>query len=99
MSDRISTKLFLGGLLTTELKFQLDRNPEWTQQQTYHPNHFKLIQHNQKEYLGIYLSPPPYPLNDLKESVETLKNDLQKFCPKFSLDNWTVTIIPQVFVL
>lgn len=91
VDSRISTRFFLGGAISKELRYQLDRRNGWE-------TNFQTLKHQGEEYIGLYIDPPPVPVSKITEAIQTLKNELQPFCPKISLDSWEITIIPQVFV-
>lgn len=99
--SRLMVKLFVGYMLTAEIKMLLNQSNEWKQaslvknssRENLVETHFQ-----EKDYIGRYLEYKMLTIKDLKEEASFAKLTLQRYCPDLNVDTLKICIFPQVFV-
>jgi len=93
----IQAKIFLGYLLKSDLKLHLAQSSEWQRAQSLNENILLEVNHEEKDYLGVWLdSPISYEL--IKKTEDKVRSQLQLYCPKFKLDTLPQYFFSQIFV-
>lgn len=101
MASQITTRLFLGVLVTAELKMHMAQSNAWRDAAFSaggggHP--LSVVRFQRKEYLGHYLATDEVSLGDLEEASSAICALLEKLFPDFDVDKCTPALFPQVFV-
>ncbi len=97
--DRLLVKVFIGLLLNSELRIQLNKSISWKQEQIgSSENSLKEIRFNSKEYLGYYISQELIQIELLKKLECDIRKNINTFCPYFPIDRIPVHIFPQIFI-
>ena len=97
--NRIDVKLFIGCLLTSEIRLYLLQNIAWKQAKIDPSNHPLLeIQHEGKEYLGMYLPSRSASLKELKKIEEETLAAISSFCPQLNQGPVKLYVFPQLFI-
>lgn len=97
--DRITTKLFIGLLITSEVKMHLQNSPFWRNAKAM-PNEEHLIEvrHRGKNYIGCYLKEEGIQLKDLKKMEIMVTTKIGAYLPQLSLSNDDCVVFPQLFI-
>lgn len=98
LSTRITTKLFAGFLLNSELRMHLAQSKNYKQDKIGSKQDLQEIHFQEKDYFGIYLEKNIISYKTLKTLEEALRKKLEFYCPAFNIDHATFFILPQVFV-
>ena len=96
----ITTKLFVGLLLTHELKLELNRSKKWKESITEAHSLIKtpmIVSHKQKEYFGIYVE-QTITTKELRADILTYTNSFKTFLPETPIDHLKFVIFPQLFI-
>jgi hypothetical protein len=98
-NDHIAIKMFLGCLITPEIRMHLHNSPSWKQSSiAISSTHLKEIHFQEKDYFGHFLAQSQISLNALKESQKELLTHLQQHCPDLCTDSVKMVVFPQVFL-
>lgn len=102
ISAGITVKMFVGGLLTAEIKMHLDKSQEWKQisiiPKELREAQIQQIHFQNKDYLGYFLTDDSIAINELQNVKSAIYSFLKKTCPKFQIDTFKVYVFPQVFI-
>ncbi len=101
LSNNICTKIFLGVLITPDIRTLLNESVSWSNAKTMqaHGNaSIKEIHHKDKDYIGIFLSEAPSTLEDIKIQSVGIMKELQGYCPYLSVDTLKIKLFPQIFL-
>ncbi|MDP1879407.1 MAG: hypothetical protein Q8K60_00540 [Parachlamydiaceae bacterium] len=93
----IEVKIFLGFLVTSEIKANLKYSSSWKQAILDTTCELKDIEKNQRHYIGKFI-PQELTLKELKNEEEIIKKNLQLYCPKINLDQHRCYFFSQLFI-
>lgn len=93
----IEVKIFLGILVTSEIKAHLKYSRPWKQAVLDSSCELKDIEKNQHHYIGKFI-PQALSLKELKFEEEIIKKNLQFYCAKINLDQHRCYIFSQLFL-
>jgi len=93
----IEKRIFIGYLLSKELKIHLNQNGHWKEAKLSGEFSLKETTWQDKEYIGSF-APAEYPYNQLKEKEEEVRTQLQIYCPKLNLDKQSIYLFSQLFL-
>lgn len=101
IESKVIVKLFIGTLLTREIKTLLQGSPSWKQvsigQQD--PVSSLILTHYQNhEYLGRFLERDPIALNEVRNDENLIRSTLSKHCPSLNPSAISIVIFPQILV-
>lgn len=97
----IQTKIFVGCLLTPDLKLHLTQSQSWKQAAIGRlPESEDLIETHfqEKDYLGIFIPHDKPTVLDLKKVEVLVKDKFFSYCPELGNPPLKIYIFPQVFV-
>lgn len=98
IEERITIKLFIGCLLTPEIKLFLEQSKLWQQQRIGKNAPLTTIHFKNKEYIGTFISQKQPSLAELQKQETTIKTLLAEYCPEFNTDTINTKIFSQVFL-
>jgi hypothetical protein len=98
LSNRITTKLFAGYLVTSELKMHLAQSKTYKQAKINAEPDLVESHYHDKDYLGLYLPQSQIPFSELKNIETEISKKVEHYCPQFNTEQANLFIIPQVFV-
>lgn len=98
ITTRVTTKLFAGFLLNSELRMHLNQSKTYKQDKIGSNEDLKEIHYQDKDYFGIYLDKNLIHLPELKSVEATLTKKLEFYCPSFNNEHTTFFVLPQVFI-
>lgn len=97
--NKVSTRLFVGCLITSEIRMHLTQSIQWKHAMLATNNEtIQEIHYQNKEYLGLYLAFTQTTLEELKKNQDQIRTQLKIFCPNLETENVSICIFPQVFV-
>lgn len=89
-------RIFMGFLHEKDLKIHLIQSELWKEAKI-SEEIFVQTNWQNKEYLGIFI-PSSSTYLQLKSQEQSLKTQLQKFCPKLNVENYPIYLFSQVFI-
>lgn len=96
-SDRLSTKLFAGFPLNSEIRMHLNQSIHW-KHATLLTQGLQEIHYRGKEYLGHYLTTNKLTIKELELIQSSAKKQLNAYCPSLETENIVICIFPQVLI-
>ena len=93
----MNVKLFVGTVLTREIRMLLNESHEWKQDQFISKKLVEVHLHD-KNYIGHYSQDQQLSLTKLKEEKDTICKELALYCPEYDLDSFKFYIFPQIFI-
>jgi hypothetical protein len=99
MEKNVQTRIFIGCLVTSEVRMHLKSSHPWQLAQI-DPQSSPLIEthyHNQT-YVGRFLGHPFVSLQELKQHQEEVIAHLAEFCPALTSAPLKIQIFPQTFI-
>lgn len=97
-TNHITTKIFLGCVLTSEIKFHLQNSHAWKLAKIENPDILTTTPFQGKEYIGLSLPHPQLTLAEIRPYEASIRQNLSTFCPKLQFDNVNIHIFPQLLV-
>lgn len=100
-NEKISIRLFVGCLITSELRMHLNQSIEWKHLNIINNKDLKTlteVPYKSKNYLGIYTDKLEMMLSDLKNTQASVEQLLKKICPQYPIENAGFVIFSQVFI-
>ncbi len=94
----VSTKLFVGFLLNSELRMHLNQSKTYKQEKIGSQSDFIEIHYQDKDYFGHFLDKSLITLKELKKMDSEMRKKLELYCPAFDTDHATFVVLTQVFV-
>jgi len=98
ITERVSSKIFAGFLLNSELRMHLNQSKNYKQDKIGSKQGLQEVHYQEKDYFGIYLDKNLISYNELKNLEDTLQKKLEFYCPAFNNEHTTFFVLPQVFV-
>lgn len=95
--SNVTAKIFIGCPLTAEIKMHLSKSSAW-KQASIDKTGLTLVNFQEKEYLGFYLSEDKLTLDEFNHFEKEIKKHLQTYCPEISPDLFKVLTFPQLFI-
>ncbi len=90
-------KLFMGVLLTPDLKLLLQKSFEWKKHQIIAgPDTLRVIPYDHKEYLGIYFDGDNIPWDEIASKSEKIRDSLEIFFPDLRTDKLKIILFNQM---
>lgn len=96
-----STKLFIGFLVTSELRMHLNNSQAWKNAQVTpdHANHELFeVHYAEQDYIGCYLTQEKLTLTTLAELEKQMTEKLTVYCPKLDYSRFKCYIFSQFFI-
>lgn len=100
-ANQVTLRLFIGCLLTSEIKMHLNQSNQWKHlviSPTKSENDLVEVHYRGKDYLGSYLPRDTLSIDDLKKIEKPIKQSLKAYCPGLEVENLKLQIFAQVFV-
>lgn len=101
LKTQITTRLFVGCVITSELKMHLNKSIKWKHTNilaSKSPTDLRGIHHAGKDYIGLYSDQDKYTVAELKKLLDTIKQQLKIYCPEIDIEKVKSTVFPQVFI-
>ncbi|MEI8125974.1 MAG: hypothetical protein WCG42_09475 [Parachlamydiaceae bacterium] len=98
MASKVSIKIFLGCLITSEINMHLTYSINWKLAKIEPSNEMQLVNYQGKEYIGCFLETSSCTMAICKKMESMVKQRLHDYCPEFETENLNVTVFPQVFI-
>lgn len=95
--SQVSVKLFVGCLITSEIRMHLKKSHAW-KEATIESRALAETTFHKKKYLGRFLSQEPVSLHDLRIFVQDMKQILHAYCHELPMDTFTFFTFSQVFI-
>ncbi len=94
----VQVKIFIGYLLTSELKMYLSQNPTWRLSYQANEKELGMTKHKGKEYIGLYLNKSEVPLPEVKAAKEAFKSKIRALSQSIDVDQYPVYHFPVAFI-
>lgn len=97
---KVTVRLFVGLLLTSEMKMFLHQSTQWRNVSLRQKNteEIKEVHYSGKDYIGLYLPHEKVTLEELPSVEQMIKQRLEQYCPDYDIQNARVFVFAQVFV-
>lgn len=89
-------KIFLGCLLTSELKAHLNKSLAWKKEQPF--SLLKLIHHQNQDYFGYFLEQSEFSFEDIAHKEAEFYQLLAIYCPKIIAEKVKVLLFTELFL-
>lgn len=98
-SNHILAKLFVGFLISSEVKMHLNDSSSWQNAKAI-PSDETLVEirHQGNDYIGFYLKDTIIQLLQLKEYEEKAEKTLKSYCPQLPAKAYRFVIFSQLFI-
>lgn len=100
-AERVQTRLFVGLLLTSEVRMHLNQSEQWKQEQVVRNESGETLQslrYQDKEYIGSMLTTALLPLEELRTLEDSVRLVLNRYCPELQTDKMKIFVFPQLFL-
>lgn len=92
-------RLFVGCVITAELRLQLDQSPVWKQARVAKSSQDLVETHfHEKDYIGLLIDKDNANLNELPPIESKILQALNNYCPDFASEKIKVLVFSQVFI-
>lgn len=100
IKNRIEFRLFVGCVITSELKMLLNQSCLWKQAKITQSikDDLQEVHFNQKDYIGFFLVEDQVPLSALKQIEIKILQTLKSYCPQISSEKIRIRVFSQVFI-
>ncbi|KIC74290.1 hypothetical protein DB42_BH00240 [Neochlamydia sp. EPS4] len=100
LKDGVNLKIFIGCLITSELRMHLNQSLLWKQNKIAPELNSALreIHFQDKDYIGIYPTTDKISLMALKEIEKEILQLLTTYCPLLPTEKIKILIFSQVFI-
>lgn len=98
LTTRVTTKLFVGFQLNSELRMHLNQSKTYKQDKIGSKQDLNEVHYQDKDYFGIYLDKNLINFSELKQLERVLVKKLEFYCPNFNNEHTIFFVLPQVFV-
>ncbi|MBS4165906.1 Uncharacterized protein NEOC65_000981 [Neochlamydia sp. AcF65] len=100
LKDGVNLKIFIGCLITSELRMHLNQSLLWKQNKIVPALNSALreIHFKDKDYIGIYSTTDKISLMDLKKIEKEILQLLATYCPLLLTEKIQTLIFSQVFI-
>lgn len=93
----MQARLFMGILVSSELRLFLDQSVQWKEDVELNSSALQQLNYNKSAYIGFYI-PSLLPLMEVYEKEKQLKNQLQVYCSKINLETLNCKIFSQILI-
>lgn len=100
-SNKISSKIFVGCKITSELRIHLNNSILWKQKQTLpkkNDSDLREVHRKDQSYIGVFLSTQNPSLESLKKTKKILFEKIRKLSSELDMDLLKAIVFPQVFL-
>jgi hypothetical protein len=100
VENKVKLRIFIGCIITAELRLQLNTSPLWKQVKIAPAGENELVitHFNQKEFIGFFLSQDHISLPELKGIETKILQTLMAYCPHFASEKIRILVFSQVFI-
>lgn len=100
LENKVRFKLFLGCVITAELRMHLQQSLLWKQAKIGLHDQEDLIEthFNHKDYIGFYHPQDKVSFPNLKEIENHILEKLKSYCPHFPSEKIRILVFSQVFI-
>lgn len=101
IDSRISVRLFIGCLATSEIKLLLDKSHRWKEANIMRQGGAKnltLLPHEGKDFLGLFAEESELSLSEIEDLGKLIRREFQDYCPSYDTDKIKIVLFPQVFI-
>lgn len=102
VKEGIAFKLFVGFLVTSELRMHLKLSEKWKEHvivQKYAPEDLQLVHFEEKDYFGYYQDPAYLQIRDVEKVELKIRDSLMELVPKYQPDSLMLYLFVQSFIL
>jgi hypothetical protein len=100
-TPNITTQLFIGYLINSELRVHLNSSELWQQNQSFSSDPevpLKKVHHEENDYIGIFTESDSPHLPEINQYKEIVFHGVSKLCPEIKVDRLKMVTFPQVFL-
>lgn len=99
--QRVQVKLFVGLLVSSEVRMHLNHSELWKQDQVVKSEdgrEMQVLRYQEKEYVGIMLNDRQLSLEALRTWEGEVRDALARYCPELGTEAMKVYVFPQLFL-
>lgn len=99
--DKVFAKLFIGVLVTSEVKMYLNQSLRWKNAQIINDpeaGELIIVRFHDHDYIGCYSSVENVAFSELSSYDKHVLEKLQSYCPNLPLKAQKVSIFSQIFI-
>lgn len=99
--DKVFAKLFIGVLITSEVKMHLNQSSAWQNAQVINDSEageLVAVRFHDNDYLGCYAKVDKLAFSELKSYEKHVFDKLQSYCPDLQLKTHIVYFFSQIFI-
>lgn len=97
--QRTQAKVFAGFLLNSEVRMHLNASELWKNACIDRgANDLTEIAYSETSYVGTFLHEEKITLDFLRDQQEAIRQKLQEYCPKLSVDHKNFYLLSQLFI-
>ncbi len=99
IKERVITKLFVGCVLTTEIRIALNHSSAWNQAKILaDESELKEQRFQGKDYFGIFVHSDQIPIHELRLREAAVRSRLRFYCPALANNHFNVYLLPITLV-
>ncbi|MGK5595049.1 MAG: hypothetical protein ACSNEK_06805 [Parachlamydiaceae bacterium] len=101
MATKVFLRLFVGVLITSEIRMHLNLSIKWKEAQILKeldPNRLTEVHFHHDNYAGKFLPHETFSLDELKLQEQEILAKLKGYCPKLGIEKIKLKIFPQQFI-
>lgn len=101
MNAQVQLQLFVGCLLTSEIRLHISLSKEWQQDKILHIKKELFLQevrYQEKEYIGIAIAHETVSTARAEQIAFEVQNKIAYYCPEINTNTLTTVIFPQIFL-
>jgi|APSaa5957512535_1039671.scaffolds.fasta_scaffold530650_1 hypothetical protein len=96
LSQKVKTRLFLGALLSPDVRIALESHPLYKQNQIEGSKKLETVHHEGKDYIGLFIEENSVSLDFLRATKESLSSLMSSY--ELSHHHLQVKIFPQLLL-
>jgi hypothetical protein len=97
--NKIKFKLFVGCLITSDMRLHLNQSPLWKRAKIIHDQNDLVETHfHDKDYIGLFLPENKINLSELKEIEKQILAIFKEYLPQFSSEKIKILVFSQIFI-
>jgi hypothetical protein len=97
-SKGVSTKIFVGCVVSQEIQIHLDSSDLWKQEKySNEENGLKMIDFNERQYFGMLIDSSQASMTELENTQISIEEGLRKYCPDL-VSSINLIAFPQVYL-
>lgn len=100
-SSGISVKLFVGCMITPDLRLQLNQNTDWQRMIAFPDSNTDKVQelhYQDKDYFGKFLKEAQPTLAEIRSAEKVIRSAIENYCPSTDASSIKLQLFSQIFL-